>query len=66
MEGVRTCSRNKPISMFISYQTQSQHKAFPSRVTYLFVPRNIHEALDYPNWTLAVTEKMNTFKRNGT
>ena len=32
----------------------------------MLVPRNIQEALDDPNWKVAMTEKMNALKRGGT
>ena len=32
----------------------------------MFVPRNIQEALDDPNWKVAVMEEMNALKRSGT
>ncbi|RVW47923.1 Retrovirus-related Pol polyprotein from transposon RE1 [Vitis vinifera] len=32
----------------------------------MLVPRNIHEALDDPNWKVAVMEEMNALKRSGT
>lgn len=30
------------------------------------MPRNIQEALDDPNWKLAVLEEMNALRKNGT
>ena len=32
----------------------------------MIVPRNIQEALDDPNWKVAVMEEMNALKRSGT
>ncbi|RVW12990.1 putative mitochondrial protein [Vitis vinifera] len=32
----------------------------------MLVPRHIHEALDDPNWKVAVMEEMNALKRSGT
>ena len=32
----------------------------------MFVPRNIEEALDDPNWNLAVLEELNALKKTGT
>lgn len=32
----------------------------------MFAPRNIQEALNDPNWKLAVTEEMNAPRKNGT
>ena len=62
-----TCSTNHPISNFMSYHRLSQnHKAYTSRITKLFVPRNIQEALDDPNWKLAVMEEMSALEKNET
>ena len=45
-KGVRSC----PIAKYLSYHRLSKnHKAFTSRISHLFVPRNIQEALDDPN-----------------
>ena len=73
-KGTRTCTQkskkaspNHPISHYVSYQNLSQnHKAFTSKITNLFVPRNIEEALDNPNWNLAVLEELNALKKNET
>ncbi|XP_059668772.1 uncharacterized mitochondrial protein AtMg00810-like [Cornus florida] len=40
--------------------------AFTSNISHLFVPRNIQEALDDPNWRSAVLEEINALKRSGT
>ena len=42
------------------------HKAFTSNISYLFVPRTIQEALDHPDWKLAVQEEMNALQNNST
>lgn len=42
------------------------HKAFTFKITNLFVPRNIQEALNDSNWKLAVMEEMNALKQSGT
>ena len=73
-KGTRTCtqkspktSTNHPISKYVSYQNLSQnHRAFTSKITNLFVPRNIEEALDDPNWKLAVLDELNALRKNGT
>lgn len=66
-KSANTCSTNHPISNFLSYKKLSQrHQVFTSRITNLFVPRNIQEALDDPNWKLAVMEEMNALKKNET
>ena len=42
------------------------HRAFTSKISHLFVPRTIQEALDHPDWKLVVLEKMNAPKKNDT
>ncbi|XP_074556441.1 uncharacterized protein LOC141812295 [Curcuma longa] len=65
-KGARNCT-NHPIANYLSYQRLSKnHKAFISRISHLFVPRNIQEALDDPSWKLAVMEEMNALRRSGT
>ncbi|KAH9650552.1 protein kinase domain-containing protein [Citrus sinensis] len=65
-KGVRNCTKH-PIANYLSYQRLSKnHKAFTSRISHLFVPRNVQEALDDPNWKLAVMEEMNALRRSGT
>ena len=51
----------------LNFKNLSQnHRAFTSKITNLFVPRNIEEALDDPNWNLAVLEELNALKKTGT
>ena len=63
-----TCQCTKyPIANYLSYHRLSDnHKAFKSKITNLFVPRNIQEALNDSNWNLAVMEEMNALKQSGT
>lgn len=73
-KGTRTCtkkslktSKNHPISNYVSYQNLSQNRrAFTYKITNLFVPRNIKEALDDPNWKLEVLDELNALKKNET
>ena len=73
-KGTRTCTQNSkkatinhPISQYVSYKNLSQnHIAFTSKITHLFVPRNIEEALDDPNWKLEVLDELNALKKNET
>ncbi|XP_072086997.1 uncharacterized protein [Arachis hypogaea] len=70
----RTCTKkvlktstNHPISNYDSYQNLSQkHRAFTSKITNLFEPRNMEEVLDDPNWKLAVMEEWHALKKNET
>uniref|UniRef100_A0A2N9GQ49 Reverse transcriptase Ty1/copia-type domain-containing protein n=1 Tax=Fagus sylvatica TaxID=28930 RepID=A0A2N9GQ49_FAGSY len=66
-KGIRTCTKY-PIAKYISYQRLSNnHRAFISNISHVVVvPRNIQEALDDPNWKLAVLEEMNALRKNGT
>ena len=48
------------IAKYLSYTKLSKnHRAFLSKISQLFVPRNIQEALSDLNWKLAVMEEMN-------
>lgn len=40
-------------------------KASTPRIDNLFVPRNIQEALDDPNWKVAIMKEMNALRHNG-
>ena len=63
----KKATTNHPISQYVSYKNLSQnHRAFTSKITNMFVPRNIEEALDDPNWNLAVLEELNALKKTGT
>ena len=56
-----------PIANCLSYlRLSDSHKAFTSKITNLFVPRNIQEALSNLNWKLAVMEEMNALKQHCT
>jgi hypothetical protein len=62
----RTCTKH-PMSNYLSYDKLSHtHKAYVSRISNLFVPRTIQEALGDPNWKLAVKEEMNALNKNNT
>ena len=62
----RSCT-NYPIANYLSYDRLSpKHKAYTSKVSNLFVPRNIQEALDNFDWKLAVMEEMNALEKSGT
>lgn len=51
----------------MSYKKLSQNqKAYTFRISNTFVPRNIKEALDHPDWNLTVTEETNTLNKNDT
>ena len=63
-KGTRQCTKY-PIANYLSYHRLSDnHKAFTSKITNLFVPRNIQEALNDSNWKLAVMEEMNVSKQS--
>ncbi|GAU39772.1 hypothetical protein TSUD_220160 [Trifolium subterraneum] len=62
----RTCTKH-PISNYLSYDKLSHtHKAYVSRISNLFVPRTVQEALGDPNWKLAVKEEMDALRKNNT
>ena len=65
-KGTRTCTKH-PIANFLSYHKLSEnHRAFTSKITNLFVPRNIQETRSHSNWRTTVLEEMNALKRNRT
>ncbi|XP_031256086.1 uncharacterized protein LOC116114071 [Pistacia vera] len=65
-KGVRECTKH-PIAKYLSYhRLSSQHKAFVSNLSKQFVPRTIKEALEHPDWKLAVFEEMNALLKNKT
>ena len=65
-KGVRTYTEH-PITKYVSYHKLSKsHKAFTSKISHLFIPRTIQEALDNPDWKLDILEKMNALKKNRT
>ena len=60
-KGVRKCT-----AKYLSYDKLSNsHRVFTSKMSNLFVPRTIKEALDNPSWKLAVIEDMNALEKNG-
>lgn len=55
------------ITRYMSHgKLSKKHNAFIFKLSNLFVPRNIQEALDGPNWKSAVMEKMNALRKSGT
>ena len=65
-KGTRSCTMD-PIAKYLSHTKLSKnHRAFISRISHLFVPRNIQEALGDLNWKLVVIEEMNALRRSGT
>ena len=65
-KGTHQCTKHH-IANSLSYHKMSHsHKAFTSKITDIFVPRNVQEALNDLNWKLAVTEVMNALKQNCT
>ncbi|CAN1319890.1 Retrovirus-related Pol polyprotein from transposon RE1, partial [Linum perenne] len=65
-KGTRTCTRY-PLSNYLSYaKLSTPHKTFVSRVSNLFVPKTIREALEDTNWSAAVNEEMRALISNGT
>lgn len=65
-KGTRTYTRH-PIAKYISYDNLSaKYRAFTTKISNLVLPRIIKEALDEPNWRLAVFEEMEALRKNGT
>ncbi|CAN1170240.1 Retrovirus-related Pol polyprotein from transposon TNT 1-94 [Linum perenne] len=62
----RSCARYH-IGKYVSYAKLSNpYKAYVSKVSNLFVPRNVKEALDNVMWTAAVQEEMKALVKNDT
>lgn len=65
-KGKRSCT-NHPLSKHVSYGKLSQnHSSYVSKVTNMFIPRNIQEALNDPDWNAAVMEEIHALEKNGT
>ena len=59
-KGVRSCTTH-PIVDFVSYERLSpQFQAFTTNLSKVDIPRDIHEALQHPNWKTAVHEEIIT------
>ena len=43
-----------------------KQRAFATKISLIPIPKTIKEALDHPDWKLAVLEEMNALKKNGT
>ena len=65
-KGVRSCTTH-PIADFVSYERLSpQFRAFTANLSKVDIPRDIHEALQHPNWKAAVHEEIKALEKNGT
>ena len=65
-KGVRKCTIH-PIAKYLSYHRLSKnYKAFTSKISHLFIPRKIQEALGHPNWKVAIIKEMNALAKNKT
>lgn len=54
-------------SQYLSYgKLSKKHNAFIAKLSNQFVPKNIQETLDDPNWKSAGMEEMNATNKNGT
>ncbi|KAH9650093.1 protein kinase domain-containing protein [Citrus sinensis] len=65
-KATRTCTKH-PIARYVSYEKLSnKQRAFTTKISQIPIPKTIKEALDHPDWKLAVLEEMNALKKNGT
>ena len=65
-KGVRSCTHH-PVSNFVSHQhLSSPYRSFVSKLSSLFVPRNLQEALGDPKWRTAMPEEMKALHKNKT
>lgn len=44
-------------NLYVIKKLSDSYKAFKSRIDDLFIPKNIHEVLDHPNWKSEVYGK---------
>ena len=53
------------MAKYLSYEKLSKtQRAFTSKISHLFVPRNIQEALGDSNWRIAVMEEMTALRKS--
>ena len=65
-KGKRSCTLH-PIGNFVSYKNlSSSYRAFTTSLNEIQIPRNIQEALNQPEWKMAVMEEIDALKRNKT
>ena len=65
-KGVRSCTEH-PIAKQVSYHRLSKsHNAFTTKISHLFIPKTIPEALKNPDWKSAVLEEMNALRNDRT
>ena len=65
-KGKRSCTTH-PLSKHLSYGKLSQtHRSFVAKITNLFIPKTIQEALGDPDWRIAVMEELKALEKNKT
>ncbi|KAL0534391.1 hypothetical protein IC582_028682 [Cucumis melo] len=65
-KGTRSCTKHS-ISNYVSYENLSpQFRAFTASLDSTTIPKNIHIALEGPEWKNAVMEEMKTLEKNNT
>jgi hypothetical protein len=65
-KGVRSCTHHL-IFYFVSYQhLSSSYCFFVSKLPYVSIPRNLHEALSDQKWRKAMQEGMKALHKNKT
>ena len=63
-KGVRSCTTH-PIVDFVSYEILSpQFRAFTAIFSKIDIPRDIHKALQHPNWKIVVHEEIKALEKN--
>ncbi|KAL0552474.1 hypothetical protein IC582_011589 [Cucumis melo] len=64
--GTRSCTKH-PISNYVSYKNLSpQFRAFIASLDSTTIPKNIHIALECPEWKNVVMEEMKALEKNNT
>jgi hypothetical protein len=65
-KGVKLCTHH-PVSNFVSYQHISpSYSSFLSKLSSLFVRRNLQEAFSDPKWRTTMQEEMKALHKNKT
>ena len=66
-KGTRSSCNPHPIYNFLTYHhLSSPYSAFVSTLSYVSVPKTVHEALSHPDWKQAMVEEMVALHSSGT
>ena len=66
-KGTRSSHNPHPIYNFLTYhRLSSSYIVFVSTLSFVYVPKTMHEALSHPDWKQAMVEEMTALHSNGT